>query len=151
MRIAIVDDERPARSELIYLIRQCEPEAEIREAESSEEFLDMIQTETFDVCFVDVDLGGMNGTTMASMIKQRLPATQIIFATAFRDYAVKAFEIGAMDYLLKPFDYERVKKTMARLKEQQSEKRPEPGFEINKLPRAGCDEDRLYRDGKAFL
>lgn len=134
MRIAIVDDERPARSELKYLVSQCEPEAEITEAESSEDFLALLETESFDVCFVDINLGGMNGTTMASMIKKRCPNTQIIFATAFRDYAVKAFEIGATDYLLKPFDYERVKKTMERLKEQMKEKpASSSGYEINKI------------------
>lgn len=133
MRIAIVDDERPARSELKYLVSQCEPDAEITEAESSEDFMKLLETETFDVCFVDINLGGMNGTTMASMIKKQCPDTQIIFATAFRDYAVKAFEIGAVDYLLKPFDYERVKKTMERLKEQSKEKPAAAGYEINKI------------------
>lgn len=133
MRIAIVDDERPSRSELRYLISQCEPDAEITEAESSEDFMKLLETETFDVCFVDINLGGMNGTTMASMIKKQCPDTQIIFATAFRDYAVKAFEIGAVDYLLKPFDYERVKKTMERLKEQSKEKPAAAGYEINKI------------------
>lgn len=134
MKIAIVDDERPARSELKYLVSQCEPEAEITEAENSEEFLKLLKTEAFDVCFVDINLGGMNGTTMASMIKKQCPDTQIIFATAFRDYAVKAFEIGAVDYLLKPFDYERVKKTMERLKEQIREKpASSSGYEINKI------------------
>ena len=112
MRIAVVDDERPARSELKYLVEQCEPEAEIAEADGSEEFLAMLENETFDVCFVDINLGGMNGTTLASMIKRKQPDTLIIFATAFQEYAVKAFEIGAVDYLLKPFDYERVKRAM---------------------------------------
>ncbi len=133
MRIAIVDDERPARSELKYLISQCEPEAEITEAESSEEFLKILEKNQFDVCFVDINLGGMNGTTMASMLKTKCPDTRIIFATAFRDYAVKAFEIGAADYLLKPFDYERVKKTMERLKEQARGKQTPAEWEINKI------------------
>lgn len=133
MRIAIVDDERPARSELRYLVSQCEPDAEITEAESSDEFLKLLKTDTFDVCFVDINLGGMNGTTMASMIKKQCPDTQIIFATAFQDYAVKAFEIGAVDYLLKPFDYERVRKTMERLKEQMKEKHVSSGYDINKI------------------
>ena len=122
MKIVIVDDERPARSELRYLVSLCEPDAQITEAENSEEFLELMEKETFDVCFVDINLGGINGTTVASMIKKRMPDASIIFATAFRDYAVKAFEIGAMDYLLKPFDYERVKKTMERIREQMKEK-----------------------------
>ena len=78
MRIAIVDDERPARSELKYLVSQCEPEAEITEAESSEEFLKILEENQFDVCFVDINLGGMNGTTMASMLKTKCPDTRII-------------------------------------------------------------------------
>lgn len=133
MKIAIVDDERPARSELKYLVSQCEPDTEITEAESGEEFFKLLKTESFDACFVDINLGGMNGATMASMIKKQCPDTQIIFATAFRDYAVKAFEIGAVDYLLKPFDYERVKKAMERLKEQTKEKTTSSDFDINKI------------------
>ena len=54
MRIAVVDDERPARSELKYLVEQCEPDAEIAEADGSEEFLAMLENETFDVCFVEI-------------------------------------------------------------------------------------------------
>ena len=121
MRIAVVDDERPARSELIYLIRQCSPEAEVMEADSSEHLMALLDNETFDACFVDIDLGGANGTTLASMIKSRQPETLIVFATAYREYAVKAFELGAVDYLLKPFDLERVKKSMERLKEKSEE------------------------------
>ena len=119
MKIAVVDDERPARSELIYLIRQCCQNVEIWEAVSSEKLLNLLEEETFDVCFVDIDLGGANGTTLASMIKNRQPETSIVFATAYRDYAVKAFELGAVDYLLKPYDLERVKKTMGRLKDKE--------------------------------
>lgn len=133
MKIAIVDDERPARSELRYLVSQCEPEAEVTEADSSESFLELLKTESFDVCFVDINLGGINGTTMASMIRTQCPETKIIFATASQEHAVKAFEIGAVDYLLKPFDYERVKKTMVRLAEQMKEKPAAAGYEINKI------------------
>lgn len=133
MRIAVIDDERPARSELKYLLGQCEPDAEIVEAASGEEFLELIDRDSFDVCFLDIDLGGINGTTAASMLKQRRPDVPVVFATAYRDYAVKAFEIGAADYLLKPFDYERVKKAMERLKEQLKEKPQAPGYEINKI------------------
>lgn len=133
MKIAIVDDERPARSELRYLVSQCEPEAEITEADSSESFLELLKAEDFDVCFVDINLGGINGTTMASMIRTQSPGTKIIFATASQEHAVKAFEIGAVDYLLKPFDYERVKKTMTRLAEQTKERPAVAGYDINKI------------------
>ena len=117
MKIAVVDDERPARSELVYLIRQCCPEVEIAEADSSERLMELLDEMEIDVCFVDIDLGGANGTTLASLIKNRQPEAKIVFATAYREYAVKAFELGAVDYLLKPFDLERLKKTMNRLEE----------------------------------
>lgn len=77
MRIAVVDDERPARSELVYLIRQCSPSAEITEADSSDRLMELLNTEVFDVCFVDIDLGGANGTTLASMIKARFPRRRL--------------------------------------------------------------------------
>lgn len=133
MRIVVVDDERPARSELVYLIRQCSPDAEIVEADSSEKLMKLLETEGFDVCFVDIDLGGANGTTLASMIKSQQPAAQIIFATAYREYAVKAFELGATDYLLKPFDLDRVRKTMERLRTQDAEAAGTAGHHINKI------------------
>lgn len=139
MKIAVIDDERPARSELVYLIRQCSPEAEILEADSSEKLMQLMDVEKFDACFVDIDLGGANGTTLASMIKSKLPKAHIIFATAYREYAVKAFELGAADYILKPFDLERVKKTMNRIKEHmnKTEKSSDPSEktlpQINKI------------------
>lgn len=133
MRIAVVDDERPARSELVYLIRQCSPEAEILEADSSEKLMYLLEAESFDVCFVDIDLGGANGTTLASMIKSQQPGIQIIFATAYQEYAVKAFELGAADYLLKPFDLERVRRTMERVGEQSAETTGALSHSINKI------------------
>lgn len=133
MRIAVVDDERPARSELKYLIGQFAPSAEIVEACSSEIFMEMLKKESFDICFVDISLGGMNGTTLASLIKKNQPEVQIVFATAYQDYAVKAFEIGAVDYLLKPFDYERVKKTMERVMERAQVRSAAADWDINKI------------------
>ena len=116
MKIAIVDDERPARNELTYLIRQCMPEAEIVEADCASKLMQILETERFDALFVDIDLGGENGTTLASMIRGIQPEALIVFATAYGEYAVRAFELAAKDYLLKPFDLERVAKTVERLR-----------------------------------
>lgn len=124
MRIAVVDDERPARSELKYLILQCLPEAVIWEAADTESFMELLEETEFDACFVDIDLAGANGTTLASMIRNCQPRAQIVFATAFGEYAVRAFELGAADYLLKPFDLERVRKTTDRLAARLREEHP---------------------------
>jgi len=118
MRMVVVDDERPARSELMYLIKQLDSSVELTEADSSERLLALLEENEFDVCFVDINLNGMNGTTLASMIKKRYPETQIVFATAYQRYAVKAFELGAVDYLLKPFDLKRVEQTLKRVKQK---------------------------------
>lgn len=124
MRIAVVDDERPARSELKYLILQCLPEAVIWEAADTESFMELLEETEFDACFVDIDLAGANGTTLASMIRNCQPRAQIVFATAYGEYAVRAFELGAADYLLKPFDLERVRKTTDRLAARLREEHP---------------------------
>ena len=140
MKIAIVDDERPARNELTYLIRQCMPEAEIVEADCASKLMQILETERFDALFVDIDLGGENGTTLASMIRGIQPEAQIVFATAYGEYAVRAFELAATDYLLKPFDLERVAKTVERLRKNV---RPEnQDLEIDKL---------MVSTGTAFL
>lgn len=120
MKIAVVDDERPARSELTYLLSQCEPGMTILEADSGESLLELLEHEAPDICFLDINLGGMNGTTLASLVKNRCPNTVIVFATAYEQYAVKAFDLGAVDYLLKPFDLERVQKALERARKSQT-------------------------------
>ncbi|MCD8011167.1 MAG: response regulator [Lachnospiraceae bacterium] len=109
MKIAVVDDERPARSELVYLLRQVDDKLEILEAESAERLQEILDVTELDVCFLDINLNGMNGTTLASMVRSCQPGIRIVFATAYQEYAVKAFDLGAVDYLLKPYDFERVK------------------------------------------
>jgi len=134
MKIAVIDDERPSRSELIYLIRQCLPDAEILEADCAEKLMELLKTERFDAFFVDIDLGGENGTTLASMIRSCQPEAKIVFATAYGEYAVRAFELNATDYLLKPFDLERVRKTVERLGKTRAAEEAEPdAADINKL------------------
>jgi DNA-binding LytR/AlgR family response regulator len=115
MKIAVIDDERPSRSELAHLIRQSLPEADIREADSGRRAIELADEGGFDVFFVDVQLGDMDGTTLALILKKLQPAARIVFATAFDTYAVRAFELEAADYLLKPFDPRRVAQALARV------------------------------------
>lgn len=151
MKIAVVDDERPARSELIYLIRQCISDAEIFEAVDSESLLQHLETECCDVCFLDINLEGTKGTTLASMARSKCPEMQVIFATAYADYAVKAFDLGVCDYLLKPFDLERVRKALGRVGEQQVKNAAGAVSRLNRLMvstgtgyRVLCVHDIIY-------
>ena len=109
MHIAVVDDERPARSELKHQILSILPDAEIMEADSGVSALELFASHTFDILFLDINLNDMEGTTLATAASRMMPDAKIIFATAYSDYAVKAFELGVYNYILKPFDPERLK------------------------------------------
>lgn len=136
MRIAIVDDEPPARSELRHLIQEILPDAEIVEAESGQQALDLASSENFDVMFIDMLLGDMNGVTLPRTLRRLLPNVAIVFATAYSEYAVPAFELDAVDYILKPFDRQRVefsiKKILAKQR-QTLDEATEPDPQIDKI------------------
>ena len=104
MRIAVIDDEKLTREELIRLIREDFPQAEVYEAGSGVQAMQLLEKKTFDFLFIDVRLGDMEGTTVASLARRLMPEAKIIFATAYSEYAVTAFELQANDYILKPYD-----------------------------------------------
>lgn len=110
MRIAVVDDERPARSELMHQLLEIAPEAIITEADSGAAALEIMSKDIFDLVFIDINLGDIEGTVLASTVKQIMPKAHIIFATAYSQYAVRAFEIGVSNYILKPFEKHRLGK-----------------------------------------
>ena len=110
MKIAIVDDERPARSELSFLITDILPEAEILEAASGAAALELfLSTPDIGLAFLDINLNDMEGTTLAAAMQKILPEVPVVFATAYSDYAVKAFELNAADYILKPIEPDRLR------------------------------------------
>ena len=112
MRIAIIDDEKPARSELIYLIKEIIPDVETVEMESGEEALKVISKERFDLLCIDINLGDISGTALATAARKLIPDSEIVFATAYNNYADKAFEVDALFYLLKPFSEAKVKQML---------------------------------------
>ncbi len=121
MKILIVDDEKPARGELRYLLEQQEPEAEFVEAKNGLEALEILGKETVDVAFLDINMPGVNGLAVASAILEQ-PVTEdspkplVVFATAYDAHAVRAFELAALDYVVKPFQPNRLTQTMERIR-----------------------------------
>lgn len=115
MRYAVIDDERPSRSELRHLILAYQPDAEIDEADSGQRAIELADKGDYDAFFVDVHLGDMTGTTLSLMLKKLFPGVRIVFATAYNEYAVKAFDMDAVDYLMKPFDPARVAHALEKL------------------------------------
>lgn len=116
MKIGIIDDERPARSELNYLINKLVPDAIIVEMETGEAALDLIAKESFDLLCIDINLGDISGTTLATTARKLLPKVEIVFATAYNNYAEKAFELDSLYYLLKPFSEKKVKQMIDKYK-----------------------------------
>lgn len=117
----IVDDEPLARQELRYLLDRSGGVAVVGEGANGIEAVDLIRTYRPDVAFLDVRMPGLDGFAVLRKLltidrDQALP--QIVFATAFDQYAVKAFEVNAVDYLLKPFDSRRLESTLAKLQQQ---------------------------------
>lgn len=114
----IVDDEPLARQELHYLLEQVGGVRIVAEGANGIEAMNLIRTHHPDVVFLDVRMPGLDGFAVLrkllnSDLRDSLP--HVVFATAFDQYAVKAFEVNAVDYLLKPFDSRRLGRTIARL------------------------------------
>ena len=108
MYTLIVDDEPLARNELAYLLERCEGITAIVEAESIEEALEKMLQHEIDLIFLDIHLTSESGLTLANKINQLKNPPMIIFATAYDEYAIKAFELNATDYVLKPFEVPRI-------------------------------------------
>jgi len=121
----IIDDEQLARAELRYLLEQVGGVKILAEGGNGIEGVQLIRTHKPDVVFLDVQMPGLDGFAVIKKLlekdkKARLP--QIIFATAFDQYAVRAFEVNAVDYLLKPFDLARVQRTMEKAQQHGAER-----------------------------
>lgn len=116
MHVLIVDDEPLARDELAYLLKQTKEVSAIDEADSIEEALEKLLQESIDIVFLDIHLTEESGLTLADKMNHMTNPPIIVFATAYDDYAVEAFERDARDYLLKPFEQKRVSQTVQRVK-----------------------------------
>jgi two-component system, LytTR family, response regulator LytT len=105
----IVDDEQLARDELAFLLKGVGDIDVVAQGTNGVEAVNLIKEHNPDVVFLDVQMPGLDGFgVIKKLIDRRVPLPQIVFATAFEQYAIKAFEVNAVDYLLKPFDKKRV-------------------------------------------
>ena len=119
----IIDDEPLARQELQYLLDAAGDVSVLAQGTNGIEAVELIRTHKPDVIFLDVRMPGLDGFAVLKKVlaqdkKMKLP--QVVFATAFDQYAVKAFEVNAVDYLLKPFDSKRVHRTLEKVRERMS-------------------------------
>ncbi|HJV69546.1 LytTR family DNA-binding domain-containing protein [Ideonella sp.] len=112
----IADDEPLLRDELLHLLARAWPELEVvAQARNGREAVEMFEAQRPDICFLDVHMPGLSGVEAARQIGRR---AHLVFVTAFDQYALKAFEQGVLDYLVKPVEPARLADTVARLKER---------------------------------
>lgn len=141
----IIDDEQLARDELKYLLDSVGGVDVVAQGCNGLEAVDLIEEHRPDMVFLDVQMPGLDGFAVVQKLKERSEAKargrvgaaedalpQIVFATAYDQYAVRAFDVNAVDYLLKPFDRDRVEQAVARVKGR-----------IAGVPAAAAPEHRL--------
>ncbi|MBS4024700.1 MAG: response regulator transcription factor [Clostridia bacterium] len=112
----IVDDEYPARQELRHILSEMPDIDVVGEAANGVEAKMLVEAMDYSVLFMDIQMPGMTGLELGELIKglERPPA--IVYVTAYEDYAIKAFEVDAVDYLLKPFTEQRVQLTLKKIR-----------------------------------
>lgn len=116
MKLLIVDDERIARSELKFLVKEINPQIQILEADSVESALVIINEVNLEGAFIDMQLPDGIGMEIAQAITQRAKGPfPIAFATAYERYALDAFSVEAVDYIMKPFRQEDIARALQRM------------------------------------
>jgi two-component system response regulator LytT len=117
MHILIAEDETPARNELCYLLAELTPDAIFYEAADGEEALRIVEREPIDLVFLDIRMPGLDGLAVAATIIEKPEPPLLVFATAYNEHALEAFELAALDYIVKPFDERRLGQTIMRARQ----------------------------------
>ncbi|MGB4593839.1 MAG: LytTR family DNA-binding domain-containing protein [Coriobacteriia bacterium] len=145
LKALVVDDEAPARSELRYLLEEAGGVEVVGEASNTAEALQLIKAIPYDVVFLDVDMPGLSGMQLAEVLGTLERQPSIVFVTAHSEYAVKAFEVAATDYLVKPVEVDRLRTAIERL--QPSEETP---VRVERIPVEKGGRKLLLQVGEIF-
>ena len=117
----IVDDEQLSREELSYLLKGVGDVEVVAQGSNGVEAIQLIREHNPELVFLDVQMPGLDGfQVIKKLVDKKHPLPQIVFATAFDQYAVRAFEVNAVDYLLKPFDKKRVAQSVDKARQKLS-------------------------------
>ncbi|MBA2746358.1 MAG: response regulator, partial [Flavisolibacter sp.] len=145
MRAILIDDERLARAELRKLLQEY-PEIEvIDEASNAEEGIHKIEQQNPDLIFLDIQMPGKTGFDMLSELDM---APQVIFTTAYDEYALKAFEVNALDYLLKPIEPKRLADAVEKIKRTGSNGQVKTASLLDSNSLLGESDQVFVKDGE---
>tara|TARA_Y100000589_G_scaffold317298_1_gene343088 strand:+ start:21048 stop:21770 length:723 start_codon:yes stop_codon:yes gene_type:complete len=136
IKTILVDDERLARKELTKMLQAYKNIEIIDEAENAEEALDKIEAQKPDLVFLDINMPEKNGF---DLVEELIYLPEIIFVTAYDEYAIKAFEVNALDYLLKPVEENRLKEAIEKVSKK---------IELNQQNKTS---DKLTQESRVFL
>ena len=115
----IVDDEKPAREELAFLLKAFPEINLLAQGKNGLEAVNLIREHNPDLVFLDVQMPGLDGFgVLKKLVERKVKAPHVIFATAYDNYAVQAFDVNAVDYVLKPFDKARIAKAIQKAKRE---------------------------------
>ena len=117
LRVVIADDERPARSYLAALLRGCPDVDLVAEAEDGVEAVRLIEEHKPDLALLDLQMPELDGLGVVRLVRKSVQPL-VVFVTAHDEYAVRAFEVNAVDYLLKPVDEARLREAITRVQER---------------------------------
>tara|TARA_B110000285_G_scaffold67049_1_gene76989 strand:- start:187 stop:912 length:726 start_codon:yes stop_codon:yes gene_type:complete len=143
MRAIIIDDERLARKELKSLLKDYHEIEIVDECSSPEEALKSIEKHNPDLLFLDIQMPEKTGFDLLQELDK---SPKVVFVTAFDEYAVKAFEVNALDYLMKPVDPERLKETMAKVLSEDIE--DEEAYDVPDRGILSSNDQIFIRDGE---
>ncbi len=116
--VVAVDDEEPALAELTYLLSNTPGVAVVRAAHTATQALEMLQADDVDAVFLDIRMPGMDGLALARIISKFSAPPPVVFVTAYDSHAVDAFDVAAVDYLLKPIRAQRLAQAVVRVQRQ---------------------------------
>ena len=141
MKALVIDDERLARKELISLLSQFPKIEIVGEAVNADDAQEKIETLKPDILFLDIQMPGRNGFELLESLDV---VPKVIFTTAYDEYALKAFEVSALDYLLKPISKERLEESIQKIMDSEQEEKKEEAGSAYKL---GLRDQVFVKDG----
>ena len=117
LRVLAVDDEAPARAELAYLLERDERVGAVLTAADAAEALRVLESEPVDALFLDIRMPGLDGLELARILRRFSTPPPVVFVTAYDEHALEAFDLRAVDYLMKPVREERLHEAIGRILE----------------------------------